>query len=373
MRRSARRVVAGRWARHGRVASGAPARDVVRAALQKLQRTLDGHPDLVALGVGFKHSRRTRYGPKLRVAVKAFVRRKRLRVSRDRRLPQRIQVVVGGRHVSVPVDIEETHGLRPQLRVVCRPGPGVLVQCEDKSLHQPCGSVGAFFRDADDPSVVFMLTAGHTFAPLGQLAASRDVEIGRWARVPADADEACSMQVDEVVSGGLLRRTATWFEGAAGGLVDIALIRLPAVVPPILRTAPWTQGPARVASESALRRAIDDAGRQLSLLAYTASGVKLLLTDSFVDPPSADVIDVDGTSYATTLLMSRPLGASDVTFGGDSGAPIYTEDGSELVGFHILGNGQSDPADARSICLLAESAIAEIRWRTGLRLVPVAL
>lgn len=218
-----------------------------------------------------------------------------------------------------------------------------------------------------------MLTAGHTFAPIGQLAPSRDVEIGRWARVPADADEACSMQVDEVVSGGLLRRTATWFEGAAGGLVDIALIRLPAVVPPILRSVPWTQGPARVASETALRRAIDDENRQLPLVAYTASGVKLLLTDAFVDPPSAEVIDVDGTTYATTLLMSRPLGASDATFGGDSGAPVYTQDGSELVGFHILGNGRRNPAHARSICLLAESAIAEIRWRTGLRLVPVAL
>lgn len=323
-----------------------------RKALATAEALQAASPSIVAVGIGFKHSRTARYGKAPRRCIKFLVRRKRTRPVPAERIPRWITVKSGGRTTRIATDVESMQRIAPQAeRVVCR-GRG----------QAAVGSVGFVARDGGGR--LHVVTAGHTFVVGGNLLANGAVEVGEWDRTPVDCPDARRAAVTQPTGIGSLHAGVAYFADAGGLLVDVAVIDLAGAVPDLLRVLPWTLPAPAVRSLASL--AVDhESGAHLRFAVYAASGVKKVRFDGLYVAASGGMT-VDGNPpYATPLVAYRPEGAA--LFCGDSGASVLSEDGRELVGVHVLGD--------RSIgyAVPAETALDEILRVSGLALTPVSV
>jgi hypothetical protein len=277
---------------------------VIRLAIEQAQAIAAVRPDILGVGIGFKHRKREKYGARPRLAIKFLVRTKRKRPSRPSPGPINlyISVTYDGKNYRIPTDFERVFKLHQHQIPDCRP--------VYRSFADPPGSCGCVVVDA--AGVLYLVTAGHVLSdPQSDL-----VTDGTRVRV-------AGVDVGAVVS------VATYFI-TESGRIDVGFARLDGIAPPAaMASLPWSTMKS-VQSEDQFTQLIQREVQQavsMTGLRSNASGV--------VDSAYFTTREFDGIGLYSPILVH--VRADNGTFcPGDSGAPVVSDSG-DLISIHAIG------------------------------------
>lgn len=277
-------------------------------------------PDVLGVGVGWKHSRAEGYGARARPSVKFIVSTKR---RRSRLLPKTLSVRWRGKRVRWPTDVMEVDGATTEVSV-CR------------AVGGSAGSPGIVLGGSDGG--MYLMTAGHVFLP--HLDEQGDVvALLAESRIGVLVRGSCSLLTPD-------------------GIVDVALIRLDPGAEARFAAPPWS-GVSRVVTERELLELyLDptvDACRVFGAVSEPSGRLDTVYTSSVRFPDLAE-------AYAPMLVEIRSDG---VPFGGgNSGALSLTADGGALA-IHVVGK-TSEPNRGWGVAV--DSAIRVLESVLGIEL-----
>lgn len=327
-----------------------PDRRTVRAALAEARRIARGVPNVVGIGVGWKHSaRRSRggFGVTRTRCVKFFVVEKE---SRPRyRLPRRFTFLSAGRRYSARTDVVAAgepalHGSVPRAtfgngNLTARFSPGFL-------LTNP---------DADE---FFLVTAGHALL---------------WKN-PKDSDDVhrrsadpCDFEI-EGATGSIGCAEFDWsfpLVGTPPRRLDVGVVRLGRPGVRVFNREPWVSLTS-IATASELGK-LDAASPNARCSVF---GIR------HDDPVTAELetvellgIGVLDESYAPDLITTRSL-TEDYAV-GDSGGLVVDSTLTKVLGIHIIGLNPGPKPDLESeigVALAGHTILAHAQREAGVAL-----
>lgn len=313
----------------------------MEAALAEGRRLARRRRDILAVGIGIKHSRRYGYGGSPTAVVKFLVRAKRPDVPPNQLVPRRLKVWVDGRVWRVPTDVEE---LGPIAR-------HAQIQAAEPGMPGFHGTPGFFVRSA--AAKHYLVTAGHV------LFNARDENPWPVSPVHVYANDALVGWID----------TRNTYYKMAGLRMDVGLVELAGDgYVASLDAAPWNGMSAHVGPE-ALRSLVIGAGAPAVARIFGRNSSPEVVLDGLYEQRLRldGLFDDTGAveDYAPTMIQVRVRNGTLAR--GDSGAPLITSDG-RVAGMHLLGWDQ-DSSVGWSIA--TESVLRSLGARLGTSLAVV--
>jgi hypothetical protein len=292
----------GRW--HGDEARSNYAKALLRAAaeLSAPRRTV------VSYGLGFKFARDKGYGSRRVPCIKFYVRRKREEPSVNEKIPEWVTVRIQGRARRVRTDVEELKGSVAHSNGSCR-------------LHVPdsrIGSCGFFIRSKENPDRHWVVTAGHVVVrPSGSGARCED-----------------RLKVDGELNGPVVC-DASYFKDSDGLFYDVGVARVRDELQQI-RSDPQSS----LRGSMPLQRLMDamQSHEPLEFEVHSYTRRFRVAFDSVGMSPVSLSPGGKPRTYGPMLVYTREIG-EDHYCPGDSGAPLTSTDGTQLVGVHFMGRG----------------------------------
>lgn len=323
----------------------------LRAALRSAQKRFGKHPDVLAVGIGFKYSSRHGYTrtakeeawpvrgvPCIKLLVRKKIKESRLKKSAKRRcFPKYIVVRTRTRQVRVLTDVEDCVGLDQNTPPIATP----------VNLNA-YGTPSLVVRGATENGHRWAVTAGHVFR-----------------NRPAD-DSVTLPQSRAMVSGVDVGHVEwhTWRRQNTGGLVDAAAVRLSGneTIPSQLNTPPLVGSLVGMWSYLETLQAKQEGG----FYYFAADGAKnghvvAVLDVVFPSSVTLDLASLGPIKYSPMIVGLRVY--SGQIGPGDSGAAWYDAAG-RILGIHIVGKTKPNYSYSQS----AEIIFSELSAGLGTQL-----